>query len=84
MQVEAEELAVLGVAAEDGADGVVGADLLEADAHAGDVAAIDLGAVAELGHVAFGVGEDVEEVLLRARRRASPKSLAASWRTRPA
>ena len=32
VDVEAEELAVLGVAAEDGADGVVGADLFEADA----------------------------------------------------
>ena len=32
VEVEAEELAVLGVAAEDGADGVVGADLFEADA----------------------------------------------------
>jgi hypothetical protein len=31
VDVEAEELAVLGVAAEDGADGVVGADLFEAD-----------------------------------------------------
>ena len=38
---EAEELAVLGVVAEDGADGVVGADLFEADADAGNVAAVD-------------------------------------------
>ena len=56
VDVEAEELAVFGVGAEDGADGVVGADLLEADAHAGDVAAVDLGAVAHLGDVAFGAG----------------------------
>ena len=62
VDVEAEELAVLRVGAEDGADGVVGADLLEADAHAGDVAAIDFGAVADLGDVALGAGEDGEEV----------------------
>ena len=31
VDVEAEELAVFGVVAEDGADGVVGADLFEAD-----------------------------------------------------
>ena len=62
MDVETEELAVFGVAAEDGADGVVGADLLEADLHAVDVTAIDLGAVADLGDVAFAFGEDVEEV----------------------
>ena len=53
VEVEAEELAVLGVGAEDGADGVVGADGFEADAHAGDVAAIDFGAVADLGDVAL-------------------------------
>ena len=34
VDVEAEEFAVLGVGAEDGADGVVGADLFEADLHA--------------------------------------------------
>ena len=62
VDVEAEELAVLGVGAEDGADGVVGADLFEADAHVGDVAAIDFGAVADFGDVAFGAGEDVEEL----------------------
>ncbi len=62
VDVEAEELAVLGVGAEDGADGVVGADLLEADLHAVDVAAVDLGSVADLGDIAFGFGEDVEEV----------------------
>ena len=51
VDVEAEELAVFGVGAEDGADGVVGADLFEADAHAGDVAAVDFGSVADLGDV---------------------------------
>ena len=61
VDVEAEELALLGVGAEDGADGVVGADLFEADLHAGDVAAVDLGAVADLGDVALAFGEDVEE-----------------------
>ena len=84
VDVEAEELAVFGVGAEDGADGVVGADLFEADLHAVDVAAVDLGAVAHLGDVAFCLGEDVEEAGLRGLRRAAPKSLAASWRTRPA
>ena len=69
VDVEAEELAVFGVGAEDGADGVVGADLFEADLHAGDVAAVDFGAVADLGDVAFGFGEDVEEAGLRGRRR---------------
>ena len=43
VDIEAEELAVFGVVAEDGADGVVGADLFEADLHAVDVAAIDFG-----------------------------------------
>src|SRR5216684_4182987 len=61
MDVEAEELAVFGVGAEDGADGVVGADLFETDLHAVDVAVINLGAVDHLGDVAFGFGEDVEE-----------------------
>ena len=61
MDVEAEEFAVLGVGAEDGADGVVGADLFEADLHAVDVSAVDFGAVAHLGDVAFCLGEDVEE-----------------------
>jgi hypothetical protein len=69
-RVEAEELAVLGVVAEDGADGVVGADLFEADADAGDVAAVDLGAVADLGDVGFGAGEDSRKAGLRGRRRA--------------
>ena len=54
MEREAEEFAVFGVGAEDGGDGVVGADLFEADLHAGDVAGVDLGAVLELGHVGFG------------------------------
>ena len=63
VEVEAEELAVLGVGAEDGADGVVGADGFEADLHAGDVAAVDFGAGADLGDVGFGGVEDVEELL---------------------
>src|ERR1700730_9423847 len=63
MDVEAEELAVFGIVAEDGADGVVCADLLEADLHAVDVAAVDFCAVADFGDVAFALGEDVEEVL---------------------
>ena len=84
VDVEAEELAVLGVAAEDGADGVVGADLFEADADAGDVAAVDLGAVADLGDVGFGAGEDVRGSCSSRAAPGSPKSLAASWRTRPA
>ena len=63
VDVEAEELAVFGVGAEDGADGVVGADLFEADLHAVDVAAIDFGSVADLGDIAFAFGEDVEEVV---------------------
>ncbi len=84
VDVEAEELAVFGVGAEDGADGVVGADLFEADLHAVDVAAVDFGAVADLGDVALAFGEDVEEVRLRERRRARRRACAASWRTRPA
>ena len=63
VQIEAEELAVLGVAAEDGADGVVGADLLQTDADAADVVAVELGAVADLGEIGFGVREDFEEFL---------------------
>ncbi len=43
------------------ADGVVSADLLEADLHAVDVAAVDFGTVADLGEVAFGFGEDGEK-----------------------
>ena len=66
MDVEAEEFAVLGVAAEDGADGVVGADLFEVDAACGDEAAVEFGAVADFGHVGFGAAEDGEELLLRA------------------
>src|ERR1700733_7105266 len=62
VDVEAEELAVFGIGAEDGADGVMGADLLEADLHVGDVAAIDFGAVAHLGDVAFGSREAGEEL----------------------
>ena len=61
VDVEAEDLAVLRVVAEDGGDGVVGADLLEADLHAGDVATVDLGSVADLRDVGFGLGEDGEE-----------------------
>ena len=59
--VEAEDLAGFGVVAEDGGDGVVGTDLFESDAKAGDVAAIDFGAVAEIGDIAFGFGEEIEE-----------------------
>jgi len=59
--VEAEDLAGLGVLTEDGGDGVVGSDLFEADAEAGDVAAVDLGSAAEFGDVAFGFGEEIEE-----------------------
>ncbi len=84
VDVEAEELAVLGVGAEDGADGVVGADLFEADLHAGDVAAVDLGAVADLGDVAFGLWRGCRGSRFRGAAPGSPKSLAASWRTRPA
>ncbi len=62
VDVEAEELAVLRVAAEDGGDGVVRADLLEADAHAGDVTGVDVGAVVEVGDVGLGFGEDAEEL----------------------
>jgi hypothetical protein len=83
VQVEAEELAVLGVAAEDGADGVVGADLFEADADAGDVAAVDLGAGADLGEVGFGAGEDFEEGGFEGGAGLA-EELGASWRTRPA
>ncbi len=84
VDVEAEELAVLRVVAEDGGDGVVGADLLEADLHAGDVAGVDLGAVFEVGDVGFGLGEDAEELGFERRCAAWPKSSEASWRTRPA
>ncbi len=62
VDVEAEELAFLGVVAEDGGDGVVGADLFESDLHAGDVAGVDVGAVPEVGDVGFGLGEDAEEL----------------------
>ncbi len=61
VDVEAEEFAVLGVGAEDGGDGVVGGDLGEADAHGGDEAAVDFGAVGLGGDVAFGLGEPVEK-----------------------
>ena len=59
--VEAEELSVFGVVAEDGADGVVGAALLEADTEVFDVAAVDLGSVADLGEVALGLGEEFQK-----------------------
>src|SRR5271154_4908164 len=62
VHIEAEELAVFRVRAEDGADGVVGADLLEADAHRGDGATIDLSAVADFGDVALRFREDGKEV----------------------
>ena len=62
MEVEAEQLAAVGVVAEDGADGVVGADVLEVDAAVEDVAAVNFGAVADRGDVAFCVGEDGEEL----------------------
>ena len=65
VEVEAEEFAVFGVGAEDGADGVVGADLFEADAHGGDVAVVDLGAVSDLGDVTDGLTEDGEELWLK-------------------
>ena len=61
VDVEAEDLALLGVGAEDGADGVVGADLFEADLHVGDEAAVDLGSVDELRDIADGFLEDLEE-----------------------
>ena len=83
VEVEAEELAVLGVGAEDGADGVVGADGFEADLHAGDVAAVDFGSGADLGDVDLAVSRMARNCSSRAAPGA-PKSLAASWRTRPA
>ncbi len=61
MEIEAEEFAVFRVIAEDGADGIVGADLFQADLHAGDVVLIDLGSGADLGQIALGGGEDFEE-----------------------
>ncbi len=72
-RVEAEEDAVLGVGTEDGADGVVGADGFETDLHAGDVAAIDLGAGADLGTLDSrfrGWRGTAVRWLLRVRRRA--------------
>ena len=83
MDVEAEELALLGVGAEDGADGVVGSDLFEADLHAVDVAAIDLGAVAHLGELLLPRARMLRK-FFSSSAPGSPKSLRASWRTRPA
>src|SRR6185312_4603372 len=59
----AEEVAVFGIGAEDGADGVVGAHLFEPDAKAEDVAAVKLGGIAELRDIGFGAGEDFEELV---------------------
>ena len=99
VDVEAEDVAGVGIAAEDGADGVVGANAFEVEAAGVDEAAIDFGAVAEVGVVAFGGGEDAEEVGFEsggggahlASRYGAPgwepgsvKSLVASWMTRPA
>ena len=60
--VEAEEIAGLGGAAEHGADGVVGADVLEIEAGAGDETAVDFGSGADLWDVGFGFFEEGEEV----------------------
>jgi len=62
LDVEAEELVGLVVAAEHGADGVVGADVFEVEASAGDEAAIDFGSVADFWHVGFGLLKEFEEL----------------------
>ena len=62
MDVEAEDIAGVGIAAEHGADGVVGADAFEVEAAGVDEAAVDIGTGAGVGVVAFGAGEDGEEV----------------------
>src|SRR5258707_12237567 len=63
MDIEAKDLAVFGIGPEDGADGVVRADLLQADLHARDVVTVDLGSIARLGNIAFCPGENAEELL---------------------
>ena len=77
VDVEAEDVAGVGIAAEHGADGVVRADVFEVEAAGGDVAAVDVGAVADLGDVGLGVGEDFEELGFE-RRRAGRRRRA--WR----
>jgi hypothetical protein len=62
VDVEAEDVAGVGIAAEHGADGVVGANAFEVEAAGVDEAAVDVGAGARVGIVAFCAGEDVEEV----------------------
>ncbi len=84
VQVEAEELAVLRVVAEDGADGVMGADGFEIEPHAGDEAPVDLGSVAKLGDVTFSLGEDVEELLFERDSGARRRGLRRAGGTRPA
>ena len=59
----AEEVGLVGIAGEDGTDGVMGGDLLEADLHAADVAVVDGGAVLLFGDVTFCCGELVDEFL---------------------
>jgi len=59
---EAEDLPGVGIAAEHGADGVVRADAFEIETPGVDEAAVDLGAVGDVGVAALGAGEDLEEV----------------------
>ena len=65
VDVEAEDVAGVGIAAEHGADGVVGADAFEIETAGVDEAAVDFGAVADFGDVAFGAGEDLRGSRLR-------------------
>src|SRR6185312_3529411 len=62
VDIEAEDLALLRIGAEDGADSVVRSHLFESDAHVGDIAAVDFGAVLHLGDVALGLFEDGKKV----------------------
>jgi len=62
VDIEAEDVAGVGITPEDRADGVMGADAFEVEAAGVDEAAIDIGAGAKVGIVAPGAGEDLKEI----------------------
>jgi hypothetical protein len=83
MDAVAEDLGLVGEGGEDGADGVVRGNLLQAELHLEALLGVDFGAVALGGDVGFGLCELFEEGGSRPEA-ASRKSSWASWMTRAA